>query len=189
MGAQSVWFLMTPKHTALFRVSMLVLLAHGAAFAQPVGPPRTLTPVVAAPAAPTITILGAATGAMVRSQGASNASLDLGRVSYFRGASAPGGSSQKNSGSFLISTRFALKVDCPGSPSFFQVNVTMSRLDAAPSHAITIDGTTLGPAAQTLVQSMPCGSEGEHQLKIEVPVSTPAGSIGGTVAFVATLNR
>ena len=52
-----------------------------------------------------------------------------------------------------------------------------------------IDGTTVGPAAQTLVQSMPCGSGGEHRLDVEVPVSAPAGSIGSTVAFVATLNR
>jgi len=136
-----------------------------------------------------ITILAAATGALVRTQAAGNASLDLGRVSYFKGTSAPGQSRQKNFRSFVISTRFALKVDCPGSAASSQVNVTMSRLDAAASHAIAIDGTPVGPAAQTLVQSMPCGSGGEHRLDVEVPVSTPAGSIGSTVAFVATLKR
>jgi hypothetical protein len=62
-------------------------------------------------------------------------------------------------------------------------------MDAAPSHAIAIDGTTLGYAAQPLVQSMPCGSAGEHRLDLEVPVSTPAGSIGSTVAFQATLRK
>jgi hypothetical protein len=36
---------------------------------------------------------------------------------------------------------------------------------------------------------MPCGSGGEHRLDVEVPVTTPAGSIGSTVAFVATLKR
>jgi hypothetical protein len=65
----------------------------------------------------------------------------------------------------------------------------MSRLDADRSDAISIDGTTLGSAAQTLVQSMPCGSGGEHGLDVDVPISTPAGSIGSTVAFAATLNR
>jgi len=136
-----------------------------------------------------ITILAAATGALVRTQAAGNASLDLGRISYFKGTSAPGQSRQKNFRSFVISTRFALKVDCPGSAASSQVNVTMSRLDAAASHAIAIDGTTVGPAPQTLVQSMPCGSGGEHRLDVEVPVTTPAGSIGSTVAFVATLKR
>ena len=136
-----------------------------------------------------ITILAAATGALVRTQAAGNASLDLGRVSYFKGTSAPGQSRQKNFRSFVISTRFALKVDCPGSPASSQVNVTMSRLDAAASHAIAIDGISVGSAAQTLVQSMPCGSGGEHRLDVEVPVTTPAGSIGSTVAFVATLKR
>jgi hypothetical protein len=180
---------MHPKQTALFWVWILVLLANGAAFGQPAGPPRSIAAVVAAPGAPTITILGAATGALVRSQGAGNASLDLGPVSYFGGASDPGESSQKNSKSFVISTRFALKIDCPGSSSSVQVNVTMARLDAAASHVITIDGTLVGPTAQPLAQAMPCGFSGEHRLDMEVPVSTPAGSIGSTVAFVATLKK
>jgi hypothetical protein len=168
---------------------MLALLVNRAAFGQPAGAARAITSVVAPPAAPTVTILAAATGALVRSQAAGNASLDLGPVSYFRGTSAPGESRKKNSRSFVISTRFALKVDCPGSSASSQVNVTISRLDAAASHSITIDGTTVGSAAQTLAQSMPCGSSGEHRLDVEVPVSTPAGSIGSTVAFVATLKR
>ena len=175
------------KHTALFWVWLLALLADRASFGQPSGAPRTSAPVVVP--APTITILAAATGALVRSQGAGNASLDLGRVSYFKGASAPGETSQKNPKSFVISTRFALRVDCPGSLASSKVNVTMSRLDAAPSHVISIDGTTVGSATQTLVQTMACGSGGEHRLDVEVPVSTPAGSIGSTVAFVATFNR
>jgi hypothetical protein len=165
---------------------MLLLLANRAAFGQPA---RTITPVTPAAAAPIITILAAATGALVRTQAAGNASLDLGRVSYFKGTSAPGESRQKNSRSFVISTRFALKVDCPGSSASSQVNVTVSRLDAAASYAIAIDGTTVGSAAQTLAQSMPCGSGGEHRLDVEVPVSTPAGPIGSTIAFVAALKR
>jgi hypothetical protein len=176
-------------HTTLSRIWMLALLSNGLAFAQPAGAPRGASTVAAAPAAPTITILTAAAGALVLSQGAGNASIDLGHVSYFKGTSAPGESIRKNSRSFVVSTRFGLKVDCPGSLASSKVNVSMSRLDAAASHAIVIDGTTLGPAAQSLVQSMPCGSGGEHRLDVEVPVSTPAGSIGSTVAFLATLSR
>lgn len=176
------------NYTALFRVSMLALFASRAAFGKPSTSPRTITPIMAA-SAPTITILAAATGALVRSQGASSALLDLGPVSYFKGTSAPGESGRRNSGSLVISTRFVLKVDCPGSLSSSRVNVTMSRLDAAASHAIAIDGTTVGSAAQTLVDSMPCGSRGEHRLDLEIPVSTQAGSIESTIAFVATLNR
>jgi hypothetical protein len=180
---------MNPKHTALFRVSMWVLLVNLAAFGQSAGPPRTIPPGLAVLTAPTITILGAATGALLRSQAAGNASLDLGRVSYFKGTWAPGQSSQKNPHSFVTSTRFALRVDCPGSPASSKVNLTMARLDAAASHAIAIDGTTLGSTARTLMQAMPCGSGGEHRMDVEVPVSTPAGSIGSTIAFVATLQK
>jgi hypothetical protein len=168
---------------------MFVIVASSSAFGQPAGVLRTPTPVVATPAAPAITILAAQTGALLRSQTASNASLDLGHVSYFKGSSNPGETSQKRTKSFVISTRFALRVDCPGSSAASKVDVTMSRLDAASSHAITIDGAALGTSAQTLVQSMPCGSSGEHRLDVEVPVSTPAGSIGSTVAFLATLKK
>jgi hypothetical protein len=180
---------MNSEHTALFPVCMLMLVAGRAAFGQPVVAPRVVTPMVAASAAPTITFLSAATGVLVVSHGAGNASLNLGRVSYFNGTSAPGESSQRNTGSFVVSTRFALEVDCPGSSSSSKVDVTMSRLDAAASYAIAIDGTTVGSAPQIFAQSMPCGSAGEHRLDVEVPVSTPAGSIGSTVAFMAALKK
>jgi hypothetical protein len=174
---------------AVFRIWMLVLLANRAAFGQSAVARRTTALVVAAPAAPTITIMTAQTGAMVRSQGLSTASLDLGLASYFKGTSAQGETSQKTPGAFVISTKFALRIDCPGSSGSSQVDVTVSRLDATPSHAVTIDGIKLGFAPQPLLQSMLCGSGGEHRLAVEVPVSTPAGSIGSTVAFLATLKR
>jgi hypothetical protein len=174
---------MNSQSTVLFRAGMLALLANPGGFGQPAVAPRIVS------AAPVVTILPAPTGAMLRNQGAGNASLDLGRVSYFQGTSAPGQSSQKHPGALVISTRFALKVDCPGSSALSKVNVTMSRFDAADTHAIRIDGTPVGASEQTLVQSMPCGSEGEHRLDVEVPVSTPAGPISSNVAFLATLNR
>ena len=174
---------------ALFSVWMLVLLANGAAFGQPAVARRSTSLAVAAPAAPTITVFTAGAGAMVRSQGVNTATLNLGLASYFNGTSAQGETSQKEPGAFVISTTFALRIDCPGSSGSSQVNVTMSRLDAGPSHAITIDGIKLGSAPQPLLQSMPCGSSGEHRLDVEGPVSTLAGSIGSTVAFAATLSR
>ena len=167
-------------------VWMLFLMANRTAFGQAAVTPRTITPVLAA--APTITILAAPTGAILQSQGANSAFVNLGPISYFKRTATLGETSQKNPGSFVVSTRFELKVDCPGNSSS-QVNLTASRLDASASHAIAIDGIPLGPAAQMLVPSMPCGSRGEHRLDVEVPVSTPAGPIGSTVAFTATLRR
>jgi hypothetical protein len=172
---------MNKKHI----VWMLLLLASRAAFSQATGTPRTMTPTVAAP---TITILSAPTGAMLQSQGAGNTTINLGPVSYFRGTSVPGETSHKNPGSFVISTRFAIKVDCPGNSSS-QVDLAVSRLAASASHSIAIDGIALGPAPQMLAPSMPCGSGGEHRLDLEIPVSTPPGPIGSTLAFTATLKR
>jgi hypothetical protein len=176
-------------HTTLIYAWMLTPLAAITAFGQPAGARRTSAPAAIASSSPTITILPAPSGAMLRSEGPGNAALDLGKVSYFRGASAPGESSRKTPGSLVISTRFVLRVDCPGSSSSSQVNVTMSRADAAETHDLAIDGIKLGTAPQPLAQSMPCGSSAEHRLEVEVPVSTPAGPIGSNVAFEATLRK
>src|SRR6266404_4875550 len=104
---------MNSTHTVLHWIWIMLLLANRAAFGQPAGAPRRLTP-LAAPGAPTITIFTAVTGASLQSHGAGSASLDLGRISYFRGSSAPGLRSQRRSRALVVSTRFSLKVDCPG---------------------------------------------------------------------------
>jgi hypothetical protein len=178
---------MHAHHATLIYVWMLTPLAAISALGQPANGSRSALPIVAA--APTITILSAPNGAMLRSEGPGKAALDLGKVSYFKGTSAPGENSKKTSGSLVISTRFELKVDCPGSTPSSRVNVTMSRTDAATTHAMAIDGIKLGTAPQPLAESMPCGSSGEHRLEVEVPVSTPAGPIGSNVAFEATLRK
>ena len=183
----SLDFPMHAHHTTLIYGWMLATLTAITAFGQPA--PRKSSLVVTAPAAPTITILAASTGAMLRSEGPGNAALDLGKVSYFKGASAPGESSKRTSGSLVISTRFQLKVDCPGSTASSRVDVTMSRTDAAETHDMSIDGIKLGTVARPLAESMPCGSSSEHRLDVEVPVSTPAGLIGSNVAFEATLRK
>jgi hypothetical protein len=163
---------------------MLLLLAIRAASGQPIGVPKA-----GAISAPAITILTAVSGALVLNQGPGNASVNLGGISYFKGAAASGETSQRISKSFVITTRFALRVDCQGIPASVQVKVVMSRTDGAASHLMAIDGVRLGTAPQTLEQSMSCGSSSEHRLDVEVPTSTPAGSIGSTVAFLATFRQ
>jgi hypothetical protein len=167
-----------------YKATVGMSLLMGAAFGQPVGVPRA-----AVVSAPTVTILTAPSGAMILNQGAGNASLNLGGISSYRGTSAPGESSKRTEHSFVITTRFALRVDCPGGPQPAQVTVTMSRMDGAASYDMSIDGTKLGTMAQILESSMACGSSGEHRLEVEVPNSTPAGAIGSTVAFAATLKK
>ena len=162
----------------------LLLLANWAAYGQPAGAPKA-----ASASPPAITILTAPTGALIQNLGTGSSALNLGPISYFRGASVTGASSQKVPNSFVITTRFALRVDCPGSPASSQVNLFVSRVDSGASYAMAIDGIKLGTAPQTLEVSMPCGSAGEHRLDLEVPTSTPSGSIGSTVAFKATFKN
>jgi hypothetical protein len=178
---------MNSKCTFPYLVWITMLFAYQAAFGQPASSPRPISPVGAASGVPTISIFAAATGTMVRSLGANNASLDLGRVSYFQGTSAPGQSMRKSPKLLVISTRFGLRVDCPGGSSFSRVTVTMSRLDSNTSYAISVDGNALRTAQQTLVQSMPCDSGSEHRLDVNVPISSPAGPIDSIIALAATL--
>src|SRR5580692_6264941 len=118
---------MNSTHTALFSLGIL-LLGHQAAIGQAMGgraPAAPRNTKLAAPSStPTVTILSAPTGASVLNLGAGNASLNLGPVSYFKGTSAPGESSQRNSGALVITTWFALRVDCPGSSPTSTVIVT-----------------------------------------------------------------
>ena len=168
---------------ALFRVTMVVLLAIRPTSGQ------SIAAVATGATTPTVTILAASSGVAVRNLRANRASLDLGSVSYFQKRSAPGQSMSKNSKSLVISTRFALRVECPASSSSSRVSVTMSRLDGDTLPAIRIDGTTLDSSAQTLTQSMSCGSDGEHRLDVDIPIVAPAGLLGSSIAFVATLSR
>src|ERR1700685_3422248 len=101
---------MNTKPTALFLLMTLTLFSCRRAFGQ-AGSPRAMAAAVVA--APTVTVLTAATGAMVQSLGTGNSSLDLGTISYYKGTSTPGESNQMQPGSFVISTRFTLRVDCP----------------------------------------------------------------------------
>jgi hypothetical protein len=187
---------MNSRHTTQLRTWALQVASvvasvifNGAALGQPANAPRAALPLMAAASAPAITILSSTTGASLLSLGAGNASLNLGPVSYFKGTSVRGEAIQKAPGAFVITTRFILRVDCPRTSPSSQVVVTMSRLDASASHVIAVDGTPLGSTPQTLEPSMPCGSSGEHRLDVEVPVSTPAGSIASNVAFLATFKK
>ena len=65
----------------------------------------------------------------------------------------------------------------------------MSLLEADPLHSIDIDGSRVGPFAQTLAPFMLCGSSGEHRLEVEVPSSAPPGPLAINVAFLATLKK
>jgi hypothetical protein len=174
---------MTYNRRALFRAAMVVLLAIRPTSGQ------SIAPVAAGAATPTVSILTVSSGVEVRNLRANRASLDLGSVSYFQKRSAPGQSMRKYSKSFVISTRFALRVECPASSSSSRVSVTMSRLDGDTLPAIRIDGTTLGSSTQSLTQSMSCGSDGEHRLDVEIPIASPAGLLGSNIVFVATLSR
>jgi hypothetical protein len=176
---------MNSKHVVWI---LLLLVGNRGAFGQPPGAPRATIPVATVNTGPAITILPAGNGASLQNLGAGSASLDIGRISYFGGSSVSGANSHKTPNSFIVVTRFVLWLDCPGSPPSARAKVSVSRADAGASHSLAIDGVKLGTAAQPL-SSMACGSGSEHRLDVEVPISTPAGSIGSTVAFVATLMK
>jgi hypothetical protein len=131
---------------------------------------------------PSITILAAASGAPLQTFSPGSASLNLGRAAYYGGHSASGVSQQKNTGSMVLMTRFALKIDCGGGQSSL-AEVRMTLLLPDPSYAVSVDGTKLSTAEFPTI--LRCGSVSEHRVEIEVPKTRPAGPIGSTVSFSA----
>src|SRR6266851_9708818 len=67
------------------------------------------------PAVPTISVMPSPAGASLLSYMAGRASVDFGRAAYFGGRAVAGTSARTGHNSFVLSTRFKLKVDCHGS--------------------------------------------------------------------------
>jgi hypothetical protein len=146
---------------------------------------RTLAQLVATVATqgqPTITILPSASGASLQSYSAETASLSLGQASYYSGRTAPGVAAQKSKGSMILSTRFAMKVDCNGSPSPL-ADLTLSLFAVDPFLTVSMDGVKLSTTPS--VTTIRCGSVTEHKLDVEISTKRPAGPIGTTLSFSA----
>jgi hypothetical protein len=162
---------------------MLLVAAGPAACAEPLRAPSSASAKKSAFGPPTISLLPSSTGTMMRSYGGGSASIDLGRVSYFEGARVPGSTSRKSRNSFVISTRFGLKIDCADGTRLSPVDVTVFLLDSDLPNVITVDGMQITSLLQPLTTSFLCGSTTEHRLDVEVPTSAPDGAIGSTVGF------
>jgi|ERR1051326_1753143 hypothetical protein len=134
---------------------------------------------------PTVTILPAPTGASLQSYSAGSAALSLGHATYYGGARAPGVAAKKNSSSMVISTRFGLQVTCSGAAPSSLAEVTISLLGIDPSYAVRVDGAGLASAPSVTV--LRCASVTEHVVEVEVPKTRPAGPLGGTLSFSASL--
>ncbi|QOY86571.1 hypothetical protein [Paludibaculum fermentans] len=163
-------------------LALLVLLPYAVAAEQR---PSTLAQAIAAAinrGRPTVTILAAASGASMQGLGTANPALSFGRTSYYAGRAAPGVSQQSSGGSIVMTTQFALKVDCSDPQSaLVEIEMTLNSQDA--SYTVTVDGTPLSTATSATVQR--CGSVSEHRVVIEVPRTRPAGPFGSTVSFSA----
>jgi hypothetical protein len=145
---------------------------------------RTLVQAMAAAtsqALPTITILPAASGAPLESYAGGTASLSFGRAAYYGGPQAAGVDAQKNSRAMVISTRFALKVDCNGASSVSLTEVAISLFAIDPSYTVSVDGAKLSSAPSTTL--LRCGSVSQHQLEVEITTTRPAGPIDSMLAF------
>jgi hypothetical protein len=131
---------------------------------------------------PTVTILPSASGASLRSYSAGSASLSFGQAAYYASRTAQGVAAQKKKSSMVLSTRFAMKVDCNGSPSPL-AEITLSLFSVDPTLAVSVDGLKLTTAPSTTV--LQCGSLSEHQVQVEIPTTRPAGPINSTLSISA----
>ena len=148
---------------------------------------RVLTRAISATvsqAQPTVTVMPAASGAFLQGSEAGRAILSLGRAAYYGGVSAPGVSARKGSSSMILSTRFALQVDCGANTLSPLAEIAVSLTGLDPSYTVTMDGAKLSSAASPV--TLRCGSRTEHVLEVEIPKSRPAAPIASTISFAAT---
>ncbi|MGJ5815261.1 hypothetical protein [Paludibaculum fermentans] len=129
-----------------------------------------------------MTILAAASGAPMHGLGTANPALSFGHTSYYAGRSAPGVSQRSSGGSIVMTTQFALKVDCSDTQAVL-VEIEMTLISPDASYTVIVDGAPLSTMTSATVQR--CGSVSEHRLEIEVPKTRPAGPFGSTVSFTA----
>ncbi len=172
------WFV-----AAFLALAATVLAGDG----QGVKPKRALLTVQAAGSGGSLSITFVQIGAPLSQSGANQASLDLGRLSYFGCSSQPGVTCRALSGALRVSTDFGIRVDRKGQAAK-TATVSAFLLAGSTSFPVAIDGVTLTPTEQVIASGAGFGSVVSHTLSIDVPTTLPPGPLAITVGVMVTAN-
>jgi hypothetical protein len=140
------------------------------------------------PETSTITFLTAANGAPVHSLGPDQGVLSLGSISYFLPPDVNGVEIQRQTSSFVVSSRFDLRVDFSHGHRIDTATVSACLLSPAAAGTVWLDDIQLSITPEIIGRQVPYGAITEHVLKIVVPTSMPPGQLLDSISVIVTPN-
>lgn len=127
-------------------------------------------------------------GAPVSMAAGGQGTLDLGRISFFGGATNDGVTVVRRGKSFVVSTIFGLRVGSEASTGTAKLIGLLTQMNA--NYRISVDGVRLALTPQVIQMAVKYGAVTEHRLDIEVPADNPevAAQLFQSVAFQVLAN-
>jgi hypothetical protein len=140
------------------------------------------------PETSSITFLTSPNGAPVHSLGPDQGVLSLGGISYFPQPVVNGVAIQRQKGSFIVSSRFDLRVDFSHGHRRDTATVSAYVLSATAAGTVSLDDIQLSMTPVIIGRQVSYGAITEHVLKIVVPISMPAGQLLDSIGVIVTPN-
>jgi hypothetical protein len=135
-----------------------------------------------------ITFLTATNGSPVHNLGPDQGVLNLGSFSYFPRVDANGAEIQRQKDSFIVSTRFGMRIGLSNGHRAGTATVSAFLLSPNPLRTVWVDGVRLSMTPGIIARQVSYGAITEHVLKIAVPISMPAGQLLDSIGVIVTPN-
>jgi hypothetical protein len=135
-----------------------------------------------------ITFLTAPNGSVVHSLGSNQGILNLGRFSYFARADLNGEEIQRQKDSIIVSTTFGLCISRSNGNRGGKAALSAFLLSLNPLRTVWVDGVQLSMTPGVIGREVSYGAITEHELKIAVPISMPAGQLLDSIGVIVTPN-
>jgi len=137
---------------------------------------------------PSITFLTVPNASPVYAQGADQAVLNLGSLSYFRPVDIKTSNAQLQKDSFLVSTRFGLCITLSNSQRAGTSTVSAFLKSSDPLRNVWVDGIRLSITPGIIGRQIPYGAVTEHVLKMVIPTSMPQGQLLDSIGVIVERN-
>jgi hypothetical protein len=174
-----IWFLLGISVCDAWGQRPVSHAAHRTAIPSHAQPDRETT---------SITFLTAPNGSPVHSLGSDQGELNLGSFSYSPRADVNGAEIRRQNESFIVTTRFGMRIGLANSHSAGTATVSAFLLSPNPSRTVWVDGVRLSMTPGIIGRQVSYGAISEHVLKIAVPISMPAGQILDSIGVIVTPN-
>jgi hypothetical protein len=135
-----------------------------------------------------ITFLTVANGSPVDSLRSDEGLLNLGTFSCFTRADVNREEIQRHTDSFVVSTRFGLRIGLSSGHLAGTATVSAYLRSTNPLRTLWVDGVRLSMTPGIIARQVSYGVISEHVLKIEVPMSMPDGQMLDSIGVIYTPN-